>query len=307
MILFPLVNELKEQKVNAPKTLIYGTLVVISECYIFFSRHLGKHQYYPEGASECAENRMFTQYHAQYPERDQERILQEVVKPNSVLRFLFVTVAFGMGIDCPDIRRVIHVGPPRTMEEYFQEAGRAGRDGNPAVATIFFNSYDISKAKKDMQEIMRTLVVSNECRRKTILQYFGYSVESDFSLPHLCCDVHRAQCTCSSCIIEHCDTAEELANLNLSDFSHDEEPIVQLPDPPMSLYDELVACRQQIHSGRTCVGSVSLSSGFSLELIDVVFKAFHDINSVDDIMEHLPVFSKSNAEVIYAIVRKYKV
>ena len=115
----------------------------------------------------CA-NRLFTQYNAQYPSYEQERILKEVVKSNSVIRFLFVTVAFGMGIDCPDIRRIIHIGPPRTMEEYFQEAVRAGRDGNPADAIIYFNSYDISKSKKNMQDVMRTLVASSECRRKTI-------------------------------------------------------------------------------------------------------------------------------------------
>ena len=158
---------------------------LISECYLFFNRHLGKQQYHPEGAEECAKNRMFTQYHAQYPVHEQERIIKEVVKTNSIIRYLFVTVAFGMGIDCPDIRRVIHIGPPRTMEEYFQEAGRAGRDGRSAVANIYYNSYDISKMKKNMNEVMRTLVTSSECRRQIILQYFGYSIEDPVNPVHM--------------------------------------------------------------------------------------------------------------------------
>jgi ATP-dependent DNA helicase RecQ len=123
-ILCPLVEELRNQKVAAPKTLIYGSMEIIAECYSFFDRHLRNHQYYPTGAKQCAANRIFTQYHANYPPHEQARILKEVVQTNSIIRILFVTVAFGMGIDCPDIRRFIHIGLPRTMEEYFQEGSR---------------------------------------------------------------------------------------------------------------------------------------------------------------------------------------
>lgn len=63
-------------------------------------------------------------------------------------------IAFGIGIDCPNIRRVIHLGVPYIMEEHGQEAGRAGRDGLPAKATIYYNAYDTSKAKRGLQDIM---------------------------------------------------------------------------------------------------------------------------------------------------------
>ena len=57
-----------------------------------------------------------------------EQILKEMVSPTSKVRVIFATVAMGMGVDIPSIRNVIHVGPPRTVREYFQETGRAGRD-----------------------------------------------------------------------------------------------------------------------------------------------------------------------------------
>lgn len=63
-------------------------------------------------------------------------------------RVLFVTIAFGLGIDCNNIRHVIHIGVSYTMEDYCQEVGRAGRDGFPARADIYYNSYDISKSRK---------------------------------------------------------------------------------------------------------------------------------------------------------------
>ena len=226
-ILYPIVLELLDKNVMEPKTLLYGTMEIISECYIFFSQHLGRQQYFQIGASQYAKNRLFTQYHAQYPAHEQERILKEVVKPSSVIRCLFV--AFGLGIDCPDICRVIHIGPPRTMEEYFQEAERAGRDGRPAVATVYYNSYDISRAKKNMQEIMQTFVTSDVCPRKMILEYFSFTNSALIFPSHLCCDVHKAQCTCRDCVDQDCDAVEKIENLKISSSTPDTESNVDLP------------------------------------------------------------------------------
>ena len=82
------------------------------------------------------------------PEQERQRIVDELVQGKSKIRIIFATVAFGIGLDISNIRQVIHIGVPYTMEEYFQEAGRAGRDGLPAKANIFFNAYDISIRKK---------------------------------------------------------------------------------------------------------------------------------------------------------------
>lgn len=54
-------------------------------------------------------------------------------------RVLFVTVPFGIGIDAPTVERVMHIGVPYTMEEFFQETGRTGRKGSQAISTVYFN------------------------------------------------------------------------------------------------------------------------------------------------------------------------
>ena len=73
---------------------------------------------------------------------------------------LFVTVAFGVGIDVPTVERVIHIGIPYTMEDFFQETGQAGRNGNSGMSVLYCNSYDIGKGTAVMESIV---YATNHC------------------------------------------------------------------------------------------------------------------------------------------------
>ena len=149
LILSPLVSQLKMQRLDFPLTLIYGNLQIISDCYEYFSNNMEDEQYHPVGALPVAKNRLFGQFHAQFPNHEREQIVKNLVEGTSKLRVLFVTVAFGIGIDLKNIKQVIHTGVPYTMEEYFQEAGRCGRDGQQSKAIVYYNSSDISVGKKN--------------------------------------------------------------------------------------------------------------------------------------------------------------
>ncbi|XP_068736635.1 ATP-dependent DNA helicase Q4-like [Montipora capricornis] len=154
-ILEPFVQSLKQERENFPFTVIFGNLETVSSCYNFFSHSMGNDQYTPKDALPKAENRLFTQFHAQYPLKEKERIIDGLIRGTSKLRLVFATVAFSVGLDLDFIRQVIHIGVPYKMEEYFQEARRAGRDGLPSKAHVFYNAYDISKARKQLSPIMR--------------------------------------------------------------------------------------------------------------------------------------------------------
>ena len=124
-------------------------------------------------------------YHAGLdPQRRAAVQAQFVASENMVM---VATIAFGMGIDKPDVRFVIHAGLPKSIEAYYQETGRAGRDGDPAEAHLFWGASDFSLARQRLGDVeperlageqarlnsLAALVETADCRRAILLRHFG--------------------------------------------------------------------------------------------------------------------------------------
>jgi len=140
----------------------------------------------------CARGILAAPYHAGLAAVERECVQEDFLRDE--LQVVVATVAFGMGIDKPNVRFVVHYDLPRHIEGYYQETGRAGRDGLPADALLLFGAQDIVTARRlidnngnpDQQRIeihklnaMVGLAESVTCRRRVLLNYFDERLKQD--------------------------------------------------------------------------------------------------------------------------------
>ncbi len=134
----------------------------------------------------AAEGFLALPYHAGLPAEIRAKNQQRFIREEGVI--MVATIAFGMGIDKPDVRFVAHLDLPKNLEAYYQETGRAGRDGLPATAWLTYGQQDIVKIRQllgggaseqqqriEHQKFSALLVYCEalQCRRKILLDYFG--------------------------------------------------------------------------------------------------------------------------------------
>ena len=141
-------------------------------------------------------------YHAGHTAGQRQEAQRAFTQGKGVV--MVATVAFGMGIDKADVRFVIHYDMPKSIEQYYQEIGRAGRDGLPAEALLFWGPRDVQAIRRFFEEssqpeheeaLLRWMLrfcAATRCRRKTLLEYFGEDYPragTQEVSPECCCDI----------------------------------------------------------------------------------------------------------------------
>ena len=153
-----LINEIKARKLSTEKTLIFCR--TRKQCILLFrtfSLGLGENIY---NGTKNPKHRMVEMFHAGTPESVKHHVLSSLTSAEGHIVVLICTVAFGMGIDCKNVTRIVHFGGSKSIESYLQECGRAGRSGAQSTCFLLHNGVLMKHSDADM----KNYVVSTTCR-----------------------------------------------------------------------------------------------------------------------------------------------
>lgn len=166
----PIVEQLKLQHTKSDRIIIYCRYCKeVADFYEEFKTQLGIYFTSPPGFLDLAKYRLVDMYMSVTIDSVKEEIVRSFCDPAGTLRVVICTVAFGMGLDCPNVRHILHWGPPTDLDGYVQETGRGGSDGEICVASIMYTKSDRAHTAKIMVEYCES---DDTCRRHELFKDF---------------------------------------------------------------------------------------------------------------------------------------
>ena len=289
-----LQDELESKRENLPKVIVFCKLINnCSAIHAALTKNTDLEQYVGI-------------FHAVTHESRKQEILEDFIKEDSQIRVLLATSAFGMGVDVNALYTVIHYGPARDMDDYFQESGRVGRDGRQSHA-ILLNYKGRGKGNFDdgMKKYMRE---KSKCRRKILVEHYGYDTST--VTMHNCCDVCSINCDCGQ---DLCKESEGWAALALK--AHAEKHSVQQTKYTRNVTlherdtvtDLLVDYQQSLvqHGNEESLYTgTSIASGLPTQLIDAIVAQLHTIGNELDLRERFPFFNPAHVPKVWNIIHQ---
>ena len=284
------IDNIAENGVAAEKTVVFCR--TYSECCMVFEvlvNELGnRNSLFVDGTKTICN--MFT---AVSDIRVKDAILTEFVNSNSYLRVVVATIVFGMGLDAPDITRVIHWGPSHNIEAYVQESGRSGRNGRNAIAELYYEGKDFAGSSGPSPSMKAYCKNTDVCRRQQLMEHFD-SLESTVKpiRLHECCDVCAPLCNCTHC------TARELCDVDQQECSTSSVTEAQKKEIQVRIKDYRLRCCSSDHDQCMLFG-IEIVSGILDCIIETISSNAHLCTI--DYLQTLGV-SAHHAIVIYDIV-----
>ena len=186
----PLIKQVKNDGYDCERVVIFSNRDNVVEIFGAF-HYVLKHDY------PLYESRPYAMFHSTTDASIKKHIVESFQDPNGSIRILFATIAFGMGIDCRNLHNVIHFGPPADLDSYFQESGRAGRDGKQSVALLL--RYPKSFIRNSTKSIKEYCLSDEKCRRQMLLELYDSCDLPEIKPQHNCCDFCYNVCDCGDC------------------------------------------------------------------------------------------------------------
>ncbi|VDI69574.1 ATP-dependent DNA helicase RecQ [Mytilus galloprovincialis] len=268
-----ILADLIENKENAKKTIIYCRN--IAAC-----ANLYEHFYINIDDALNFDSRLIAMFHRSTTEENKEQVLSEFPKQDSKLRLVFATVAFGMGVDIPDVENIVHWGAPRSLEQYSQESGRGGRDGRQCVCVLYFSGIDIAKDRST--DAMREFCRATGCIRKVLNDHFSLGTVREASNFEkdlcCCCSLCSEQCNCTNCFIPRCNV--DFANVS-KPVECDELAVRYLTNKQM----KLLKLNLQDYQSVICEENPSNIHDFDCQLIEDIVSHSDTIMCIEDVIE----------------------
>ena len=285
-----LVNLAKENGPTTPKTIIFcSTYNEIAAVFVYLLRMLQDDVFVP-GQPKSPANRIVGIFHSMTLKKYKDRVMDSFKANAGNVRIVLASSALGMGVNFPDVRFVIHLGPPRSIVDHVQQSGRAGRDGKQAYNVIVTSNKNLAYCEGDVRDFAR----AKDCLRKALMKPLDVAVDSVYPL-HNCCSNCRKMCKCDG---ENCSCAD-LPFTNCDKESQSRATRVITKEDESVLEEALKEFQSFLNTDTTTL--LGSTHAFTDELIKEIVSNAACIFNLGDILSTLPVFSTAHARFVLDI------
>ena len=289
-----LIDMVKKQNILTPKTIIFcSTMHDVAKVFGLLLAELGD-KAYSTGKPQTPENRLVGVYHSLTLPKYKSRVSLSFKENVGQVRIVIATSALSMGVNFPDIRYVVHIGPSRSVVDHIQEAGRAGRDGSQAHNVVLYHGNQLTHCDKAIKEFVRSSV----CIRKALFKEFA-EVESSLPL-HNCCSNCAKDCLCSGdeCNLESFQFEEPKAKSQEPDVGY-QRPVSE--EDRETLNEALWEIKTKLDTKSPFIFDSRSGHGFTDDLVNDLVENAATIFSLSDILNKFPVFNIGHGKLILEI------
>ena len=302
-VIRPIVNEIREKGKEADRCIIFcRTYNDSSAIFELLTLELASCGALITSSDSGQRVRVCEKFTASSSPNTKKKIIASFTDPSGIVRIVVATVAFGLGLDSPNVRHVIHWGPPEDLELYVQESGRGGRDTKLSTATLYYGKKDIAATGHSTEGIQRYCENMSECRRVLLMRQF---TEEALDLPcyaHLCCDICASVCMCDDCNTDvNCYPL-----LNFSAQESSSVVAVHVPESvQVTVKEQLAAYCMNLmsHTHATALVGIEMCTGLTNQAIANIATNCSCIHSENDVLK-FGVTSRVYCSSVFDIVNK---